>query len=58
MIEQARKQEDEHVPTHAEILQGYEREKEEYTKNLEITLGVIIVLILSFFAIKLWPHDL
>ena len=48
------------MPTHQDLLQHLEQKKDYYTEKLEITLGVLIVLIIAYFAIKvvapeLWP---
>jgi hypothetical protein len=58
VIKQAKTQEGEHVPTHSEILQKFEKDKESYTQQLYITLGVIIVLIIAFIATKIFASEL
>lgn len=58
VLQQSREQEAEHVQSHSEILQQHDKAKEDYTQKLEITLGVIILLIVAFFAIKLIAGDL
>lgn len=47
----AENQASEHVPTHEEIIRNYDQSRDVYTRKLEIVLGVIILLIVSFFAI-------
>ena len=46
------------MPSHQEILVQLEKEKKSYTEKLTITLGVLILLILAFFAIKVFSPDL
>jgi ribosomal protein L18 len=58
VIKQAKTQEGELVPTHSEILQKFEKDKESYTQQLYITLGVIIVLIIAFIATKIFASEL
>jgi rubrerythrin len=58
VLRQSREQEAEHVQSHSEILQDHDRLKEDYTQKLEITLGVIIILTVAFFAFKIFAADL
>ncbi len=58
VLQKSREQEAEYVQSHSEILQQHDKTKEDYTQKLEITLGVIILLIAAFFTIKLVAGDL
>lgn len=58
VIRQSKQHEQEKVQSHTEILLDHDTLKDSYTQKLEITLGVIIVLIIAFFAIKTFSIDL
>jgi hypothetical protein len=58
VLRQSREQEAEHVKTHAEILHDHEELKNKYNQYLETTLGVIILLVVAFFAVKITAPEL
>ena len=58
VLRQAREQEGEHVASHAELLQELQREKEDNRQKLLLCLALILLLTLSFLAIKLTAHEL
>lgn len=58
VLRQAKEQENEHVASHTELLQELKKEKEEHRQKLIICLGLIVLLTVSFFAIKLTASEL
>lgn len=58
MLRQAKEQEGEHVPSHQETLKEKVKEREHYLRHLEVTLGIVVMLIVAFFVVKATAPDL
>ena len=58
VMRQAREQEKEEVPSHAQLLAANNNERQHYLRHLQVSLGAIALLVVTFFAVKINTESL
>lgn len=51
--QEARQMESEHVPSHKELISHYRSERSYYETKFRQSIGIAVVLILAFLAVKI-----